>query len=75
MLKKAPKLKHTIKTRTKKNVNLRPASEAMVEMAVLLFLKSLAEEARAKAFEEKSATIRAQHVRAVAKKVLKKARG
>ena len=102
MLTKAPKLKQTIKTKAKSNINIRPASEAMVgnrryefrlfasfvanfanmadfnnelisalfpqiELLTLLFLSSLAEEAKAKAFEEKSATIRAQHVRAVSK--------
>ncbi|KAF0023312.1 hypothetical protein F2P81_023942 [Scophthalmus maximus] len=39
----------------------------MIELLTLVFLSSLAEEAKANAFEEKSATIRAQHVRAVAK--------
>lgn len=34
---------------------------------MLAFLNTLAEEAKAKAFEEKSATIRAEHVRAVSK--------
>lgn len=34
---------------------------------MLLFLHSLAEEARTKAFEEKSATIKAHHVKAVSK--------
>ncbi|XP_034436839.1 centromere protein W isoform X1 [Hippoglossus hippoglossus] len=75
MLNKAPKLKSTIKTKAKGNVNLRPASEAMIELITLLFLSSLAEEAKANAFEEKSATIRAHHVKAVSKKMLKKARG
>uniref|UniRef100_A0A7N8XLS9 Centromere protein W n=1 Tax=Mastacembelus armatus TaxID=205130 RepID=A0A7N8XLS9_9TELE len=46
-----------------------------VELLMLLFLNNLAEEAKAKAFEEKSAVIRSQHVRAVSKKMLKKARG
>ncbi|XP_053193507.1 centromere protein W [Scomber japonicus] len=75
MLVKAPRLKNTIKSKTKSNVNVRPASEAMIELLTLLFLSSLAEEAKAKAFEEKSATIRAHHVKAVSKKLLKKARG
>ncbi|XP_030577965.1 centromere protein W [Archocentrus centrarchus] len=75
MLKKAPKLKSVIKTRAKGNIKVRPASEAMIELMTLLFLNSLAEEAKTKAFEEKAVTIRAQHVRAVSKKVLKKARG
>uniref|UniRef100_A0A3Q3X448 Centromere protein W n=1 Tax=Mola mola TaxID=94237 RepID=A0A3Q3X448_MOLML len=67
MLNKAPKLKSTIKRKTKGNINVRPASEAMIELLTLLFLNSLAEEAKAKAFEEKSATIRAQHLKAVSK--------
>ncbi|CAK6962152.1 centromere protein W [Scomber scombrus] len=75
MLAKAPKLKNTIKSKMKSNVNVRPASEAMIELLTLLFLSSLAEEAKAKAFEEKSATIRAHHVKSVSKKLLKKARG
>ncbi|XP_019947407.1 centromere protein W [Paralichthys olivaceus] len=75
MLKKAPRLKNTIKMKAKGNVNVRPASEAMIELITLLFLSSLAEEAKANAFEEKSATIRAHHVKAVSKKMLKKARG
>ncbi|XP_029985179.1 centromere protein W [Sphaeramia orbicularis] len=75
MLKKAPKLKSTIKAKTTSKLNVRPASEAMVELLTLMFLNSLAEEAKAKAFEEKSAIIRANHVKAVSKKILKKARG
>ncbi|KAK5620255.1 hypothetical protein CRENBAI_026552 [Crenichthys baileyi] len=75
MLKKPPKLKSTIRAKMKGNVNIAAASEAMIELMTLLFLNSLAEEAKAKAFEEKSATIRVDHVRAVSKKVLKKARG
>ncbi|XP_061602806.1 centromere protein W [Cololabis saira] len=75
MLNKAPKLKKTIRANAKSNVNVRPASEAMIELATLLFLNSLAEEAKAQAFEEKSAAIKAHHVRAVTKKMLKKARG
>uniref|UniRef100_A0A8D3A962 Centromere protein W n=1 Tax=Scophthalmus maximus TaxID=52904 RepID=A0A8D3A962_SCOMX len=67
MLNKAPKLKNTIRTKAKGDINVRPASEAMIELLTLVFLSSLAEEAKANAFEEKSATIRAQHVRAVAK--------
>ncbi|XP_054900202.1 centromere protein W [Poeciliopsis prolifica] len=75
MLKKPPKLKSTIRSKAKRNVNIAAGSEAMLELLTLLFLSSLAEEAKAKAFEEKSATIRAHHVKAVAKKVLRKARG
>ncbi|KAM6915157.1 centromere protein W [Xenentodon cancila] len=75
MLNKAPKLKKTIRAKAKNNVNVGPASEAMIELLTLLFLNSLAEEAKAQAFQEKSATIKAHHVRAVSKRMLKKARG
>ncbi|XP_075904510.1 centromere protein W [Nelusetta ayraudi] len=75
MLNKPPKLKSTVKTKMKSNVNVRPASEAMIELLTLLFMNSLAEEAKAKAFEERSATIRGHHLKAVAKEVLKKTRG
>ncbi|XP_029903283.1 centromere protein W [Myripristis murdjan] len=77
MIKKAPRsqLKALIKTKAKSNVNLRPAADAMVELVILLFLNGLAEEARATAVEDRSATIRAKHLRAVSKKMLKKARG
>ncbi|XP_020776879.1 centromere protein W [Boleophthalmus pectinirostris] len=75
MLKKAPRLKNTIKSKATTSINIRPASEAMIELLTLVFLNGLAEEAKAKAFEEKSATVRAQHLKAVSKKMLKKARG
>ncbi|KAF7231205.1 centromere protein W [Nothobranchius furzeri] len=75
MLKKPPKLQHTIKSKAKGRIKMRPASIAMAELLTLVFLSSLAEEAAAKAFEEKSSTIKAHHVKAVSKKVLKKARG
>ncbi|XP_012724278.2 centromere protein W [Fundulus heteroclitus] len=72
---KLTKLKRIIRGKAMGDVKIPAASEAMIELAVLLFLNSLAEEARVKAFEEKSATIRAQHVNAVTKKMLKRARG
>lgn len=75
MLKKAPKLKHTIKSKATTSINIRPASEAMIELITLVFLNGLAEEAKAKAFEEKTATIRPHHLKAVSKKMLKRARG
>ncbi|XP_063758384.1 centromere protein W [Eleginops maclovinus] len=75
MLKKASKLKSIIQTKTKTHINMRPTSEAMIELLTLIFLSNLAEEAKAKAFEEKSATIRACHLKAVSKKLLKKAKG
>ncbi|XP_015250862.1 centromere protein W [Cyprinodon tularosa] len=75
MLKKPPKLKRTVRAKAKGNVNIATGSEAMIELLIVMFLKGLSEEAKAKAFEEKSATIGAHHVRAVSKKMLKKARG
>ncbi|XP_077443812.1 centromere protein W [Stigmatopora argus] len=75
MLDKAPRIKQTVKSKMKGHVNVRMASEAMLELVTLLFLNNLAQEARTKAFEEKSTIIRAHHVKAVAKKVLKSARG
>lgn len=41
-----------------------------MELLTVLFLNNLAQEAKAKAFEERSATIRAHHVKAVAKVIL-----
>ncbi|KAJ8009211.1 hypothetical protein DPEC_G00086540 [Dallia pectoralis] len=75
MLKKAPV--SILKSLMKKKAHIRvgTAAHAMVELNVLLFLHSLTGEARTKAFEEKSATIKACHVKAVGKKLLKKARG
>ncbi|XP_019715192.1 centromere protein W-like [Hippocampus comes] len=72
---KLPRLKQRVKSKMKTNINVRPASEAMMELLAVLFLNNLAQEAKAKAFEERSATIRAHHVKAVAKRVLKNARG
>lgn len=46
---------------------------SQIELLTLMFLNSLAEEAKAKAFEEKSATIRAQHLRSVSKVSSKRA--
>ncbi|XP_012692925.1 centromere protein W [Clupea harengus] len=66
-----------IKNILKENTNMRMGAntDLMVQLDLLLFLHRLTEEARAKAFEEKSATIKAHHVQAVAKKVLKSLRG
>ncbi|XP_028296029.1 centromere protein W [Gouania willdenowi] len=75
MLNKVPGLKKTIRARAKGHINIRPTSEAMLELVTLLFLNSLAEEAKTRAFEDKSATIRSNHIRDVSKKLLKKARG
>uniref|UniRef100_A0A672H4I6 Centromere protein W n=1 Tax=Salarias fasciatus TaxID=181472 RepID=A0A672H4I6_SALFA len=65
MWNKPPVLKKTIKAKATTNINTRKASD--IELLTVLFLKSLAEEAKTKAFEEKSATIRPEHVRNVAK--------
>ncbi|XP_023663348.1 centromere protein W isoform X2 [Paramormyrops kingsleyae] len=75
MLKKAPR--RNLKSLTRKNVDIciRKNADLLVELSLLLFLRSLAEESRAKAFEEKTATIRACHFKAVSKSLLKKARG
>ncbi|XP_010773976.1 centromere protein W [Notothenia coriiceps] len=75
MQKKTPKLKSIIKAKAKTNIIVGTASEAMIELLTLMFLSNLAEEAKAKAFEEKSATIRDHHLKAVSKKMLKKAKG
>ncbi|XP_077601180.1 centromere protein W [Stigmatopora nigra] len=75
MLNKAPRMKQTVKSKMKSHVNVRKASEAMIELVTLLFLNDLAQEARTKACEEKSTIIRSHHIKAVAKKVLKSARG
>ncbi|XP_041963060.1 centromere protein W [Alosa sapidissima] len=66
-----------IKDILKEKTNMRIGANAdlMVQLDMLLFLHRLAEEARAKAFEEKSATIKAHHVQAVSKKLLKSVRG
>ncbi|MEE6475608.1 hypothetical protein FKM82_010814 [Ascaphus truei] len=50
-------------------------SDLLVHLSCLLFLHKLAEEARTKAFEDKSSTIKPVYVRAVAKVVLKQCRG
>lgn len=44
-----------------------PAVFPQIELVMQMFIKSLAEQATARAFEEKSATIRGHHVRAVSK--------
>ncbi|XP_048882118.1 centromere protein W [Brienomyrus brachyistius] len=75
MLKKAPR--SNLKSLTRKNLDIRIGknAELLVELSMLLFLRSLAEESRAKAFEEKTATIGACHFKAVSKSLLKNARG
>ncbi|KAJ8274715.1 hypothetical protein COCON_G00093400 [Conger conger] len=66
-----------LKSLMKKKPHFRIGTNAdlMVQLNVLMFLHRLAEESRAKAFENKSATIKSQHIKAVSKKLLKGARG
>ncbi|KAL4657506.1 centromere protein W isoform X2 [Arapaima gigas] len=75
MLKKAPR--SCLKSLMKKKAHIRIGTNAdlMVQLNVLLFLRCLAEESRAKAFEERTATIKPHHVKAVSKKLLKRSRG
>ncbi|XP_072534941.1 centromere protein W [Salminus brasiliensis] len=73
--KKAPRA--VLKSHMKKKPDIRVGKNAdlMVQLNLLLVLHRLAEESRVKAFEEKTATIKVHHVRAVAKKLLKSTRG
>ncbi|XP_030639199.1 centromere protein W [Chanos chanos] len=66
-----------LKSRMKKKPNMRIGKNAdlMVQLNLLLVLHRLAEESRAKAFEEKTATVKSHHIRAVSKKLLKSIRG
>ncbi|XP_006626016.1 centromere protein W [Lepisosteus oculatus] len=75
MLKKISR--NNLKSILKKKPNVRFGANAdlMVHLNLLLFLHRLAEESRAKAFEDKTATIKPLHVKAVSKNLLKKARG
>ncbi|XP_067305682.1 centromere protein W [Pseudorasbora parva] len=75
MSKKAPRA--ALKRHMKKNTNIRIGKNAdlMAQLNLLVVLHRLAEESKVKAFEEKSATIKVHHVRAVAKKLLKSTRG
>ncbi|KAF7708771.1 centromere protein W [Silurus meridionalis] len=75
MLKKAPR--SVLKSHMKKKSDIRIGKNAdlMVQLNLLLVLHRLAEESRIKAFEEKTATIKVHHVKAVAKKLLKSTRG
>ncbi|XP_073431868.1 centromere protein W [Dendrobates tinctorius] len=49
--------------------------DLLVFLSCLLFLQRLATEARIKAIEDRCSVIKAAHIRAVAKVVLKKSRG
>ncbi|TSQ69484.1 Centromere protein W [Bagarius yarrelli] len=67
MLKKAPRA--VLKSYMKKKPDIRIGKNAdlMVQLNLLLVLHRLAEESRIKAFEEKTATIKGHHIKAVAK--------
>ncbi|XP_076827774.1 centromere protein W [Brachyhypopomus gauderio] len=75
MLKKAPRA--VLKSHMRKTSDIRVGKNAdiMIQLNLLLVLHRLAEESRIKAFEEKSATIKVQHLKAVSKKLLKSTRG
>ncbi|XP_062848198.1 centromere protein W [Trichomycterus rosablanca] len=75
MSKKAPRA--LLKAHMKKRADIRIGKNAdlMVQLNLLLVLHRLAEESKVKAFEEKTATIKVHHVKAVAKKLLKSTRG
>ncbi|KAI5606618.1 centromere protein W isoform 1 [Silurus asotus] len=59
----------------KSDIRIGKNADLMVQLNLLLVLHRLAEESRIKAFEEKTATIKVHHVKAVAKKLLKSTRG
>ncbi|XP_028903959.1 centromere protein W [Ornithorhynchus anatinus] len=61
--------------RDKAQLRLRDTADLLVHLNCLLFLHRLAEEARVKAFGNKSKIIKTDHVLAAAKVVLKKSRG
>ncbi|KAM6460420.1 centromere protein W [Liasis olivaceus] len=68
----------TLKSLVKKHkpqLRLGGNTDLLVQLNFLLFLFRLAEEARAKAVEEKSKIIKYEHVLSSAKIILKKSRG
>ncbi|KAF4087989.1 hypothetical protein AMELA_G00077600 [Ameiurus melas] len=75
MLKKAPRTLLKSHMKKKSDIRVGKNAELMVQLNLLLVLHRLAEESRIKAFEEKTATIKVHHVKAVAKKLLKSTRG
>ncbi|KAL6488827.1 hypothetical protein MHYP_G00025680 [Metynnis hypsauchen] len=75
MSKKAPRAVLKSRMRKKSDTRIGKNADLMVQLNLLLVLHRLAEESRVKAFEEKTATIRVHHVKAVAKKLLKSTRG
>ncbi|KAL7887197.1 hypothetical protein AOLI_G00049180 [Acnodon oligacanthus] len=75
MSKKAPRAVLKSHMRKKSDTRVGRNADLMVQLNLLLVLHRLAEESRVKAFEEKTATIKVHHVKAVAKKLLKSTRG
>ncbi|XP_058274444.1 centromere protein W [Hemibagrus wyckioides] len=75
MLKKAPRVALKAHMKKRSDVRIGKNADLMVQLNLLLVLHRLAEESRIKAFEEKTATIKVHHVKAVAKKLLKSTRG
>ncbi|XP_027004583.1 centromere protein W [Tachysurus fulvidraco] len=75
MLKKAPRAVLKSQMKKKSEIRIGKNADLMVQLNLLLVLHRLAEESRIKAFEEKMATIKVHHVKAVAKKLLKSTRG
>ncbi|KAK2854693.1 hypothetical protein Q7C36_006562 [Tachysurus vachellii] len=75
MLKKAPRAVLKSQMKKKSEIRIGKNADLMVQLNLLLVLHRLAEESRIKAFEEKTATIKVHHVKAVAKKLLKSTRG
>ncbi|XP_060776640.1 centromere protein W [Neoarius graeffei] len=75
MLKKAPRAILKSQMKKKSDIRIGKNADLMVQLNLLLVLRRLAEESRIKAFEEKTATIKVHHVKAVAKKLLKSTRG
>ncbi|KAL7874540.1 hypothetical protein SRHO_G00055100 [Serrasalmus rhombeus] len=75
MSKKAPRAALKSHMRKKSDIRVGKNADLMVQLNLLLVLHRLAEESRVKAFEEKTATIKVHHVKAVAKKLLKSTRG
>ncbi|KAK1171157.1 centromere protein W [Huso huso] len=65
----------SILKKKKPHLRLATNTDVLVHLSLLLFLHRLAEESRAKAFENRSSTIKPDHVLKVAKGVLRRARG
>ncbi|XP_026875096.1 centromere protein W [Electrophorus electricus] len=75
MLKKAPRTVLKSQMKKKSDIRIGKNADIMIQLNLLLVLHRLAEESRVKAFEEKTATIKVHHLKAVSKKLLKSTRG